>query len=100
MVQAINNGDDGEWASEALSLILFVHLTMAEDADKRLASAGLNRTHHRILFLVDHKSGVTVGEIVNLLRLSAQAIQPPLRTLIDNQLISSSRPSEIDESGI
>jgi DNA-binding MarR family transcriptional regulator len=72
---------------DALSLILFVHLAFAEDSDKRLASASLNRTHHRILFLVAHKPGVTVGEIVNLLRLTGQAVQPPLRALIDNHLV-------------
>jgi len=73
--------------ADALSLVLFVHLAIAADADKRLSPAGLNRTHHRILFLVGHRPGVTVGEIVNLLRVSAQAIQAPLRTLIDNGLI-------------
>lgn len=73
--------------ADALSLILFVHIAIAEDADKRLTPNGLNRTHHRILFLIGLRSGVTVGEIVNLLRVSAQAIQAPLRTLIDNGLI-------------
>lgn len=73
--------------ADALSLILFVHLAIAEDADKRLIPAGLNRTHHRILFLIGHRPGVTVGEMVTLLRVSAQAIQAPLRSLIDNGLV-------------
>lgn len=87
VIKALDNVVEGDWASDALSLILFVHLAIAGDADKGLASTGLNRTHHRILFLVAHKPGVTVGEIVNLLRLSAQAIQAPLRALLDNGLI-------------
>lgn len=73
--------------ADALGLILFVHLAIAADCDKHLNAASLNRTHHRILFLVGHRPGVTVGEIVNLLRVSAQAIQAPLRTLIDSGLI-------------
>ncbi len=80
--------EDGEaWTGDALSLILFVHLAIAGDADKGLGSTGLNRTHHRILFLVAHNPGVTVGELVSLLRITAQAIGAPLRTLIDGHLI-------------
>lgn len=79
--------EDEAWAGDALSLILFVHLAIAGDADKGLGSTGLNRTHHRILFLVAHSPGVTVGELVSLLRITAQAIGAPLRTLIDSHLI-------------
>lgn len=88
LAQTTDPIENAEWAYEALSLVLFVHLAVVQDADKELAATGLNRTHHRILFLVAHKPGVTVGEIVNLLRLTAQAIQPPLRALIDKQLIT------------
>ena len=87
LVDTIGNASNRDWTYDALSLVLFVHLAFAEDADKGLAPSGLNRTHHRILFLVAHKPGVTVGELVTLLRLSGQAIQPPLRVLIDNNLI-------------
>jgi len=76
-----------EWTCEALSLILFVHLAVIDDGNKQLGSVGLNRTHHRVLFLVGKKPMVTVRELVSLLRLTAQAIQPPLRTLIDRSLI-------------
>ncbi|MGD9810515.1 MAG: MarR family winged helix-turn-helix transcriptional regulator [Sphingobium sp.] len=82
---ADNNGLATE--ADALSLVLFVHLAIAADADKQLSPTGLNRTHHRILFLIGHRPGVTVGELFNLLRVSAQAIQAPLRTLIDSGLI-------------
>lgn len=87
MAKQVNALGEDEWAADALSLILFVHLALADDADRKLASTGLSRTHHRVLFLVAHRPGVTVGEIVTLLRLSAQAIQAPLRALIDDGLI-------------
>jgi len=82
-----NVGEIEGWACETLSLLMFVHLAVAGDGDRKLVSAGLNRTHHRILFLIGHKPGVTVGEISTLLRLTTQAIQPPLRTLIDKDFI-------------
>jgi Transcriptional regulators len=73
--------------AETLALFLFAHLALASDADKGLAEEQLNRTHHRILFLVDCRPGVTVSELVNLLRVTPQAINSPLRTLIDHGLI-------------
>lgn len=88
MDEANGFAENEVWAADALSLILFVHLAIAGDADKGLSSTGLNRTHHRILFLVAHRPGLTVGEIVILLRVSAQAIQAPLRNLLDNGLIA------------
>jgi len=87
LADATENREIDEWACETLSLLLFVHLAIIEDANKKLVSAGLNRTHHRILFLVGHKPGVTVGEIATLLRLTTQAIQPPLRVLLDKQFV-------------
>jgi DNA-binding MarR family transcriptional regulator len=73
--------------AETLSLFLFVHLALASDADRDLAGAGLGRTHHRILFLVDCQPGITVGEIVTQLRVTQQAIQGPLRELISAGLV-------------
>ena len=72
---------------ETLNLFLFVHLALTSDADRGLSGAGLGRTHHRILFLVDARPGVTVGEIVAQLRVTQQAIQAPLRQLISAGLI-------------
>lgn len=85
--QRANGKLQKEGTSEVLCLILFVHLALVTDADKALAATGLNRTHHRILFLVALRPGVTVGEIVVLLRVTAQAIQAPLRTLLDDGLV-------------
>jgi DNA-binding MarR family transcriptional regulator len=88
-----NETTNDQW-DETLTLILFVHLAIAADADKGLLGTGLNRTHHRILFLVAHRPGVTVGEIVTLLRLTPQAVQVYLRTLLDNNLVEQSSSEE------
>ncbi|MBT8472505.1 MAG: MarR family transcriptional regulator [Marinicaulis sp.] len=87
MKDVVNALGEEEWAADALSLLLFARLALAADADSELASCEFGRTHHRILFLVAHRPGVTIGEIVTLLRLSAQAIQGPLRGLIDAGMI-------------
>lgn len=65
----------------ALELILFVHINLAHDAEDELASLGFHRTHHRILYLVARHPGITVGDLLSILRLTPQAVQTPMKQL-------------------
>lgn len=76
------NCDPLDEVQKALELILFAHIGIAADADVRLAPLGLNRTHHRILYVVYRGPGTTVGEVTQLLRLTPQAVQSAARRLI------------------
>lgn len=65
----------------ALEFFLFAHLNLAADAENELAPLGLHRTHHRILYLVGGYPGTSVGDLINTLRLTPQAVQAPMRQL-------------------
>jgi DNA-binding MarR family transcriptional regulator len=65
-----------------LELHFFAHLNLAEDADRQLAEISFGRTHHRILYFVEQKPGVTVGEMLSVLRVSHQNIQRALGGMI------------------
>jgi DNA-binding MarR family transcriptional regulator len=65
----------------ALELFMFAHLNLAADAEEDLTSLGFHRTHHRILYLVAGYPGTSVGDIISTLRLTAQAVQSPMRQL-------------------
>jgi DNA-binding MarR family transcriptional regulator len=65
----------------ALELFLFAHLNLAADAEAELTSLGFHRTHHRILYLVASHPGTNVGDLINTLRLTPQAVQSPMRQL-------------------
>ena len=65
-----------------LELHFFAHLNLAGDADRQMAEMSFGRTHHRILYFVKQKPGITVGEMLSVLRVSHQNIQRALSGMI------------------
>lgn len=61
-------------ALRTLELVFFVHMQMADAADQMLAEHGLGRPHHRVLYFAGRQPGITVGELMTLLRISNQAL--------------------------
>ena len=57
--------------------------------DEMLARRGLSRVHHRILFFIAHKPGLSISELLTLLGVSKQALNIPLRQLVEMQLVES-----------
>lgn len=64
-----------------LLLHFFVHLALVADAEPPLARRGFGRTHHRILYFAHFAPGITVGELLDVLRLTHQSAQRALRQL-------------------
>ena len=70
-----------------LELHFFAHLGLAEDADQSLVQYGLGRTHHRVLYFVAQSPGITVGEMLSILRVTHQNVQRPMGELLRKKLI-------------
>lgn len=64
--------------------------------DEMLARRGLSRVHHRILFFIAHQPGLSVSELLIRLGVSKQALNIPLRQLVEMQLVAS-RPAADDK---
>lgn len=64
--------------------------------DEMLAAQGLARVHHRILFFVATRPELSVKELLAALGVSKQAINQPLRQLIEAALIET-RPDARDK---
>lgn len=73
------------------TMATFFHAYQAFTAkpDQMLAERGLARVHHRILFFVAYQPGLNVGELLQALGVSKQAINLPLRRLIADGLIET-----------
>ncbi len=56
--------------------------------DRILDQRGLGRVHHRILYFVGRNPKISVNELLNLLSVSKQALNAPLRQLIEMNLIA------------
>lgn len=55
--------------------------------DEILDHTGLQRAHHRILYVLGRNPGCSVTRVCELLRISRQAINGPLRMLTAKQLV-------------
>ena len=58
--------------------------------DRILAEQALGRAHHRILYFVRREPGISIGDLLALLKVSKQAMNRPLRDLESLGLITIS----------
>jgi DNA-binding MarR family transcriptional regulator len=66
---------------DALELLHFAFRKTVEAPDRVLAKHGLGRVHHRVLFFVRRRAGLSVGELRAVLAVSKQALPRPPREL-------------------
>jgi DNA-binding MarR family transcriptional regulator len=59
-----------------------------------LASRGLSRVHHRILYFVRRNPGISVNQLLEILGVSKQALNAPLRALVRKKLVSMAASGE------
>lgn len=75
--------------NEALELFFFAYREFTAYPDEILAERGLQRVHHRILYFVARAPGLTVSELLRTLGVTKQALNAPLRRLIEDGLVLS-----------
>lgn len=71
----------------ALELLHFAFRAVIAEADRILARRDLSRVHHRILYFVRKNPGISVSQLLGILGISKQALNAPLRTLIQKKLV-------------
>ena len=75
-----------------MEAFFFGYQAFTAKADEMLARRGLSRVHQRIVFFIAHHPGVSVKELLSLLGVSKQALNTPLRQLIEMDLVRSVAP--------
>jgi len=73
----------------AVELTHFGFRAMTARPDALLASRGLSRVHHRILYFVGRQPGLSVKDLLTVLAISKQALHAPLRQLVEMGLVLS-----------
>ena len=73
--------------NEAWRVMHFALRAVIAEPDRILATRGLTRMHHRILFFIAHTPGMSVGELQSTLDVTKQALNAPLRQLQEQNLI-------------
>lgn len=80
---------------KGLVLHFMTQLCIVADSDAPLATLEMGRVHHRILYFAHFTPGITVGELLSVLGVRHQNIQPALRRLVQEGYIRT-RPSKLD----
>lgn len=78
-----------ESLQQAIELLYFSYRAFTDRPDRILAQRGLNRAHHRILYFVGRNADVSVNALLGILDVSKQALNGPLRQLVEMRLIST-----------
>jgi len=73
-----------------MELFFFGYREFTSRADRVLAERGLGRVHHRILYFVGRQPGGAVNALLETLQVSKQALNGPLRELVERGLVTSS----------
>lgn len=68
---------------ELIELMFFAYRDFVGDADRVLASDGFGRAHHRVLYFVARRPGMTVAELLEILKITKQSLNRVLRDLLD-----------------
>jgi DNA-binding MarR family transcriptional regulator len=66
----------------AIELLYFAYRDFTGDADALLARYGFGRAHHRVIYFVGRRPGITAGELLAILRITKQSLSPVLGALM------------------
>ena len=75
--------------NSAMELFFFAHQRLVMESDEILASLSLGRVHHRILYFIAHRKGITISDLLLILNVSRQGLHRPLKQLIDVGYVAS-----------
>lgn len=92
--ESLAPADDEAPLDEAMELIHFAFRRVVEAPDRVLEARGMGRLHHRLLYVIGKNPGIDVTQTLDLLGITKQAGNAPLRELVDADLVRVVRPSE------
>lgn len=66
-----------------IELLFFAYRDFTSDPDQILEKYGFGRAHHRVLHFVNRMPGLTVAELLDVLKITKQSLARVLKQLID-----------------
>ena len=72
----------------AIEQFYFGYRAFTAPPDRILDQRGLGRVHHRILYFVGRNPQISVNALLDILNVSKQALNAPLRQLVEMRLVA------------
>src|ERR1700759_2391691 len=76
-------------AFDLIELLFFAYRDFVGDADRLLETFGFGRAHHRVLHFVARQPGLTVAELLDILKITKQSLNRVLKELITENFIEA-----------
>jgi DNA-binding MarR family transcriptional regulator len=76
-------------AYDLIELFFFAYRDFVSDPDRILADYSFGRAHHRVLHFVDRQAGLTIAELLDILRITKQSLNRVLKELIEKGFVES-----------
>jgi DNA-binding MarR family transcriptional regulator len=74
----------------AQDLLFFAYRDFTNAADVALAELGLGRAHHRALHFIGRSPGITVSDLLGILRITKQSLARVLSELMERDYVAQS----------
>lgn len=71
----------------AIELLFFAYRDFTGEADALLVRYGFGRAHHRVIYFVGRNPGITVSDLLAILRITKQSLSRVLGQLMDGGFI-------------
>lgn len=73
--------------TDLIELLFFAYRDFISDPDAILTRFDFGRAHHRVLHFVDRNPGLTVADLLDILKITKQSLARVLKQLIDSGFI-------------
>jgi DNA-binding MarR family transcriptional regulator len=74
---------------DLIELFFFAYRDFVSDADRLLDGYGLGRAHHRVLHFVNRRPGLTIAELLDILKITKQSLGRVLKDLVEQDYIDA-----------
>ncbi|HLF59440.1 MAG TPA: MarR family transcriptional regulator [Alphaproteobacteria bacterium] len=80
---------------QGMELLFYAYRDFTAEPDSMLAEYGFGRAHHRVIYFVGRNPGITVSELLGILRITKQSLSRVLGQLVREGFITQ-RPGTRD----
>jgi DNA-binding MarR family transcriptional regulator len=85
---------EGDIDFEIIELLFFAYRDFISDPDAILEKKEFGRAHHRVLHFVNRNPGMTVADLLDMLKITKQSLARVLKQLIDSGYIAQVEGTE------
>ncbi len=80
---------DADPMFDLIELLFFAYRDFVGDADRLLESYKFGRAHHRVLHFVSRHPGLTIAELLDILKITKQSLNRVLKELLEQNFVEA-----------